>query len=1267
MLIVPCLLHCFDHHLVCAGRSTEPNVGSLDSIPNLGSDFLTRACIHFIKMLSNLTQSIRRKFQAEAQSPGVSARRIVFPEAEPARSSSRKRSFFYYRDNNRRDPPRDADHDDNDDEDDDAEEEDDESESSSRPSEEAPLLPIFSSDHLNTLPVFSMTHAFREMVIERCDTVLSWEQLRSPQVSQFLIKPIQQEIKDNHLNSATQYALLANALQFNKEASVAPGNSGTERTRAMICELIAIKLLRECNTRDLIDALSYDFDPLQGQLPNQAQAVNLQRRQIGGSSARISCIEVALRANAKRFLAHPLVVQHLEAIWNGSIVFHSVADSMHRKRSMALQKSYGTHSRISISSNPSLANNRTASLYNPRDASLFKLSRLRVPRYRNILSTISFAILLILFIAVLEDKSLDITTLEIIFWIWTAGYMLDEVIGFNEQGFSLYIASFWNTFDLGILVLFFLHLCLRLYGIVLPDDHDYKHYVAKLSYDILATSSVLLFPRLFSVLDHYRYFSQLIIAFRMMAQDMMAIFLLIIIFCSGFLVALTFAFSKGPQTDTPGDVAYALLQMLLGFTPAAWDRWGDYNGLGKTVLVIFLFVCHFVVVTILITVMTNSFMDIVRNANEEHQYLFAINVISNVKSDSLFAYVPPLNVLQWIFTPLKFVLPFREYLKVNRTVIKLTHLPILWTIYLYERLILRPRYVDAIDLVEKRGPKRRTFSERLPRLAREPSIATFRQDAALEEVFKQATMRTAGNQDRRKSTNVVSSWMNTMDDEEPPQEQDRNVVDKLERRRLGSGRLPSTNVHGLSATRRPTSIASDPNDLISYADFLSPRGRASIPPELTPSAIELPPQHTDADGDDEMMTNEHDEEIETNLAASDIHPYRRPETGASRKDYFKARMAPQVQIFDPHDSTDSALPDPNAAQLSRSSGRSSYRPPHMRNVSSATMIYNPPIVSGSDTPMRSNVRISSSKGGSPKDTGGASPSLLSKPAVSQPNRKSPKRMQQAQGLRPALPTKNNAAFRSVPDMTAILSHSRPQNIQSGSSGKPRRSSLEMDLVSDIGDNKAIGGGYVGAIPASFASKMAYANNALRQSQIQLRQEEEKRRQESSETVSRLIMTRLNTLEEGFREVVHEVREGMRQVGSGVASRQRSPEREGSALQVQKRPPKRFKERHERGALGSGAASVISTEREAEKPKTAGSNGTTSRGADGKHNYVSDKTSSPAQITFESSPGHARDARREESSHKTHPADGNSFGDGPQAENEDARADRETEPSHNNQE
>lgn len=104
----------------------------------------------------------------------------------------------------------------------------------------------------DALPVYNLTHTIRILVVPRCETTLSWDQLRSPQVSQFLIKPIQQQIRASHFSRATLYALLANCLQFNKEVPMNPGNSGASKTRALVCELLAIKLLREFSTRELV-------------------------------------------------------------------------------------------------------------------------------------------------------------------------------------------------------------------------------------------------------------------------------------------------------------------------------------------------------------------------------------------------------------------------------------------------------------------------------------------------------------------------------------------------------------------------------------------------------------------------------------------------------------------------------------------------------------------------------------------------------------------------------------------------------------------------------------------------------------------------------------------------------------------------------------------------------------------------------------------------------------------------------------------------------
>lgn len=881
----------------------------------------------------------------------------------------------------------------------------------------------------------------------------------------------------------------------------------------MVCELLAIKLLKEFTTRELIDALSYDFFPLQGQSPPTTATTlrgpgwsSSQRSKPPAGAARISCLEIAIRAQAKRFLAHPLVVQQLEAIWAGTIVFHSAADSLHRQPPQASTHSepgYGSfnHNDPSLGFSQGKAQpgtrsqdpgrpRRSVTLYDPRDASLFKLSRLRVPRYRQFLSTCSFAVLLGLYLAVIIQRPLEINTLELVFWFWSAGFMLDEIVGFNEQGFSLYLMSFWNLFDLGILLLLFCYYCLRLYGMMMPDVR--KQAVADQAYDVLAASAVLLFPRLFSVLDHYRYFSQLLIAFRIMAADLMAVFILIVVACSGFFVAFSFSFGS---SNTPSSIAYALFQMLMGFTPAAWSLWDEYNTLGRIILTIFLFICHFVVVTILITVLTNSFMAIVQNANEEHQFVFAVNTISMVKSDALFSYIAPTNILAWLITPLRFFIPFRQFVKLNRTVIKITHFPVLFTICLYEKTILSSSFFEPIDLVEYRTRSGKVLRARQDResrfdafnrskrlLVREPSIATYQQDRILEEVFRQPFRHhpipdVHASPDGRRKTNMVKDWMQKVEPgpANPPDEPGPGEIDHLEStprrsRALGRRKPLLGTIRDFTETTR--SVASDPEEFVNH-DFLRPdRGDSSRNWRSLLRSRQLS-QNTDVEGDDERTSgdnNDDDSGDEKQSLTRDSENGDGPtprHSGKSTPKFYSSR--------------------PSTAQLRSRKNSPTRRRPRTprrlsRNLSSATILYNPVDPQSGDDSIQggpSHTR-STQKLGKTNRPGGTPPS---------PGRRTPKRSAaDAKQARPTLPPRS--AFMSVPDFGGV----------------------GLELGSDLGDNKAVGGGFVGAIPSSLATQIMYPPRG------------NGRENEDRDILSKLVLARMNNLEEGFREVIKEVKD-----------------------------------------------------------------------------------------------------------------------------------------------
>lgn len=983
--------------------------------------------------------------------------------------------------------------------------------------------------------MYSLTHTIRLLVVERCETTLSWEQLRSPQISQFLVKPVQNQIRTSHFSRATLYALLANCLQFKKEGQINPAIMGICETRAQLVELLAMRLLKDFNARELIDAFSYDFDPLSGQpKPVDIRHARISRRQ--SVFARTSTLEVAIRAQAKRFIAHPLVVRHLQSIWAGDIVFHSAADSLHRYPSrpkLSHERHYGAmHSpppaitkdrpeTVTIAhpdpSGGSELIRRSVTLYDPANASLFKLSRLRVPRYRQLFSTLSYAIMLGLFVAILVRRSLDLTPLEIVFWFWSAGFILDFV-GFSEKGFGLYIASVWNVFDLGILVLFFIYYLLRLFSVLIAEATQQRR-IANMAYDVLASTAILLFPRMFSLLDHYRYFSQLLIAFRLMAVDLAAVLVLIAIACSGFFVAFTLSFG---QEDFDGrGVAYALFQILMGFTPAVWEVWDAFNLLGKGLLALFLVICHFLVVTILITVLTNSFMAIVKNANEEHQFLFAINTISMVKSDMLFSFIAPTNLIGWIIAPVRFCVSFPKYVFINRTLIKATHFPILFSIFAWERINLLRYPLEPADYLERRG---RT-AQRMPTFAindsghyhshrlRMPSAGTFHKDQALEEVFRRpfddgsVARKPRPSIERRVGGHNVDSWMSGLSEGglSPPTEQPRSILEQLETTRPRLPRSMTSQRLGAKTRTATRSFMSDPEEGEPRHRMVSPRHSKSRDVALLGS------DDGPAEADDEFTTNADTQERSTILHEdSDKENQKQYQDGHAVTATIKFR---EPKGSSPMDSTI------RAKVLSSSPGMFTSSPPagpspsfrrHHRQSSTNTILFRPISEHDSSTssprpspskPPRRRVSRPVTALHSASHSGQNTPRRGAEPPVKRPV---------ASRARPILPARDNVANKSVPNMSRYLGFTAlsPQNRRA-----PSFDAIALDLASDIGDNRHNDAAGATFLPGSFQTQMQYATDALR------RQKEI----DDAGAMNKLVLARMNRIEEGFGDILRELR------------------------------------------------------------------------------------------------------------------------------------------------
>ena len=103
-------------------------------------------------------------------------------------------------------------------------------------------------------------------------------------------------------------------------------------------------------------------------------------------------------------------------------------------------------------------------------------------------------------------------------------------------------------------------------------------------------------------------------------------------------------------------------------------------------MVTFAFLGNTLFLTILVSMLSNTFSNIVSNATAEIQFRRAVLTFEGVKSDAIFAYQPPFNVLALcLLLPLKFFVSPRWFHKINVTGIRVLNAPLLLTVSVYER------------------------------------------------------------------------------------------------------------------------------------------------------------------------------------------------------------------------------------------------------------------------------------------------------------------------------------------------------------------------------------------------------------------------------------------------------------------------------------------------------------------------------------------------------------------------------------------------------
>jgi hypothetical protein len=125
--------------------------------------------------------------------------------------------------------------------------------------------------------------------------------------------------------------------------------------------------------------------------------------------------------------------------------------------------------------------------------------------------------------------------------------------------------------------------------------------------------------------------------------------------------------------------------------------------LGPILMITFAFLGNTLFLTILVSMLTNTFAKVVANTTAEVHFRKAVLTLEGVKSDAIFAYQPPFNIIAlFVLVPMKFLVSPRWFHKIHVATVRTINLPVLLFIAILERRLLWSEYAGEAKLKQQR-------------------------------------------------------------------------------------------------------------------------------------------------------------------------------------------------------------------------------------------------------------------------------------------------------------------------------------------------------------------------------------------------------------------------------------------------------------------------------------------------------------------------------------------------------------------------------------
>ncbi|KAI5952386.1 hypothetical protein KGF54_003253 [Candida jiufengensis] len=470
----------------------------------------------------------------------------------------------------------------------------------------------------------------QKLINKKVNLSLKYEQLKTPEIYSTLIKPISNEIISIVKENKTQFTIKNDLkisiftiyilLLLKYEYLIQSENNLIQYdlliSKSHVCELMSIRMLREYNSYQRVKILFVKPPP---NLISSHHKFNF------------NTLELCVLSKSKNFLSQPIIVQILNRFYNGDLIYDDYDD----------YKKLGDNANPNSDDNEKLLlknqhykyydgelNKFCATSYNITNIN-HKLSIISIyrrinviPKYQNILINLKLIIFAINYFALIQhsEKEIQLNSIEILFWLIGLSFNFEILNKFYHINFKFLNLILWNHIDFVLILIIDFCFILRFFF----NNQSYFN-------DFFSLIGIILFPRILSIFNNYKFFNLIILSFHKMFLNLVGLVLMFFTLISGFY----FCFLKLSYNQTPFEILFNMVKVFFGFTPSVWNNWDDFNTLGKIMQMSYLFLLQFIIGTILAICLSGVFNKTRENIEYEFNFFKSNNLIIYFKCSEL--------------------------------------------------------------------------------------------------------------------------------------------------------------------------------------------------------------------------------------------------------------------------------------------------------------------------------------------------------------------------------------------------------------------------------------------------------------------------------------------------------------------------------------------------------------------------------------------------------------------------------------------------------